>query len=205
MPWHLDFLWASVRADIDAYYDRSHDLTGKSVSPFEDPPDEDFPIVIRMQNGPRRLPDFARFVSAVYVNEAARRILERFEPERLRFRDAVVLGADGRPVRDAVWKLTVSRDCLVEDGIVLDQSDVTVHRRRMKLPDGRVVDLPPVLGIKREPPQLMWSRGAIGDRHLWADTMLKDRIIVSDELYAAIKAGKLTGFQAQECRFAVTH
>lgn len=205
MPWILDTIWGAAHADISAFFHPRDSMVGLQVTAFRDPPEDRFPICIKVEKGPRPLPDLLWVAGAEYANARARAVLERFVPGGIAFREAEFLDARERPLRDRFWKITLGPNCLVDDGIAVEQSDVRMLAGNVKAPDGRILPLPPRLGVTREPPQLMWSRAAVGDRHIWADRLLQSRIVVSDELYGSMKAEKLTGFQAQECRFAQEH
>lgn len=205
MPWIMDTVTGGV----------AHDLSGRIVTDlpwerrpgyFKAPSKEDLPLDIQLSDAPEVLPEFCRLASTnLFVGDKARGILEEFCPGMLSFHAVRVRMQNKKLYKNKVYLLTMGDACLVEDGIVLEGSDVILKRPRIPLPDGGSIEGRPRLGVMKEPPRLYWSRAAVGDRHLWADSKLQDIIVASDALHAAFKSHGVTGYQAQECRFVQEH
>ena len=205
MPWIMDTIAGAV----------AHDLSGRIVSDlpwerlpgyFKAPLEEDLPLDIQMSDAPKILPEFSSLADGNhFVGEKARSILEEFCPGVLSFHAVRVRMPNKQLYKDKVYLLTMGDSCLIEDGIVMEGSDVVLKRSRIPLADGRSVEGRPMLGVLKRPPQLYWSRVAVGDRHLWADSKLRQIVVASDGLHEAFKAHGVTGYQAQECRFVLEH
>ncbi|MCB1336048.1 MAG: hypothetical protein KDK10_00820 [Maritimibacter sp.] len=207
MPWILDTVAGRVAADISGFWSEFGARESKITSPWVAPEDGPGPLNVRLDSAPRQLPEYTALVShLIFVGATARSLLDAQAPGSCRFTETLVTMPSGRPYERPVFLLTLLEGALVADGIVTDRSDVRrVEGQFVLAPDGRRLPLPPRLAATRQPPQLTWSRAAVGDRAIWADAMLRDRIIASDALYAAFKAAGVSGFQAQECRFATEH
>ncbi|MCG7495032.1 hypothetical protein MHM86_15900 [Thalassobius sp. Cn5-15] len=205
MPWIMDTIAGAV----------AHDISGRIVTDlpwerqpgyFKAPSKEDLPLDIQLSDAPKILPEFCSLADGNhFVGDKARGVLEEFCPGMLSFH-AVRLGMPNKKLyKNKVYLLTMGDACLVEDGIVLEGSDIILKRPRIPLADGGSVEGPPMLGVMKRPPRLYWSRVAVGERHLWADSKLQQIVVASDALHEAFKARGVTGYQAQECRFVQEH
>lgn len=142
----------------------------------------------------------------MFATDAARAILDQFEPGKLHFSPVIVHMPNGRVYGEPIHLLTLLPPCKVDGGLVAEKSDVKlIDNYRIPAGGSTYIDGKPYLQVTRDPPQLTWSRAVVGDRNLWADSLLTSRILMSDQLYAALKAAGITGFQAQESRFATEH
>lgn len=205
MPWRLDTGIGQLMADVSGRW--VSDETFNRPHQFSLPEGVNTPVHVRMSSTPDPIPQLTELVNgSVFVGETARDLLSEFQAEGLQFSEASVTMPSGRLYSKPVFLLTFGAGIWVEDGIIIEQSDVCLsHITHVQAPDGRRFPLPPRLEITRHPPRLMWDPSAVGNRHVWADTRLKRVMVVSDQLYQALKSEGLTGFQAQECRFVVKH
>ncbi|MHA6264820.1 hypothetical protein ACXYMO_16605 [Arenibacterium sp. CAU 1754] len=204
MPRIIDTLYGRDAYDISGWWHPDHDLTKANLSRFNVPSDDMLPLHIKLATAPNILPGLTSLATnMIYADAQARAILERFEPGKLRFSPVVVHMPKGRLYDGEISLLTLPPSCLVKDGLVREQLDVRlVENYRIPIGGGKFLDGKPYLRPTHEPPRLMWNRRTVGDRHIWADDMLPSKIIISDELYAALKEAGVTGYQAQESRFA---
>ena len=203
MPWILYSLFGQDAFDISGRWHPKHDLTKANITTWKAPDESQLPVQIKLDRAPKSLPGLTSLAwNLIYVNSQARAILERFEPDNLRFSPVIVHMPDGRRYGSEINLLTLLPSCRVPGGIVIEKSDVRLIEN-FKIPagGGNFIDGKPYLRLKHDPPRLTWNRAAVGNRHIWADDMLPSRILVSDTLYSALKEAGVTGFQAQESRF----
>lgn len=207
MPWILDTLIGGVASDISGRWHPAHDLTKANLSIWNAPESDMVPVQIALYEAPKVLPGLTSLaMNMTFATDAARAILERFEPGKLQFSPVIVHMPNGKVYDQPIHLLTLPASCKVDGGLVREKSDVRlIENYKIPAGGGKFIDGKPYLRLTRDPPQLMWSRAAVGDRHLWADSMLTNKILMSDALYAALKAAGITGFQAQESRFATLH
>lgn len=207
MPWILDTLMGRVALDISGWWHPDHDLTKANLSTWNAPDSQLLPVQIALNKAPKVLPGLTSLATKMmFATDAARAILDRFEPGKLQFSPVIVHMPNGKVYGEPIHLLTLLPPCKVDDGLVVEKSDVKlVDNYRIPAGGGTYIDGKPYLQVTRDPPQLTWSRAAVGDRHLWADSLLTSRILMSDQLYAGLKAAGITGFQAQESRFATEH
>lgn len=207
MPWILDTVMGRVALNISGRWHPAHNLIKANLSTWKAPESHMLPVQVALDEAPKVLPGLtALAMNMMFATDAARAILERFEPGRLQFSPVIVHMPNGTVYGQPIHLLTLPPSAKVDSGIVREMSDVKlIENYRIPAGGGRFIDGKPYLRVTRDPPQLTWSRAAVGDRHLWADSMLPSKILMSDTLYAALKAAGITGFQAQESRFAPVH
>ncbi len=204
MPWILDTLIGSDMYDILGRWKSGHDLTGKNVSTWNAPSEEMLPLHVKLGQAPKILPGLTSLAfTLIYANDAAKAVLERFAAGHVQYSPVVVHMPDDSIYSQPFYALTLRDSCLVDKGLVLEESDVRVKEgHRIPAGGGTYIDGKPHLRLTHNPPRLMWNRRAVGGRHIWADRELKGRILMSDDLYAALKEAGITGFRALESRFA---
>ena len=203
MPWILDTGGGNIRLGLEGGYLNEHNpIDSHSFSGFlTDAPEELIPFRITISQAPDPLPEFASYCYGdIYVGETARKIIEEFEPGQHQFYDTIVT-RKGKPVTDrSYFRFRLGEASIVDNGLVIEKSDIVESNFPAKGPDGKVVRLT-MLAPKANPPRLAWQREVIQTRHLWVDRRLQRFLIASDELYAAFKAAGVTGFNALENRF----
>ena len=207
MPWILDTLMGRVALDISGWWHPDHDLTKANLSTWKAPDSQLLPVQIALNKAPKVLPGLTSLATKMmFATDAVRAILDRFEPGKLQFSPVIVHMPNGKAYGQPIHLLTLLPSCKVDGGLVVEKSDVRlIENYKIPAGGGRYIDGKPYLQVTRDPPQLTWSRAVVGDRNLWADSLLTSRILMSDQLYAALKAAGITGFQAQESCFATEH
>lgn len=207
MPWILDTLIGRTTHGISGWWHPEHDMLKENLSVWKGPADHLLPLQVSLAEAPRVLPGLTSLVSKlIFANDAARAILEQFVPETLTFASVIVHMPKGKIYGQAIHVVTLPAACMLDGGLVVEKSDVRiVENYKIPAGGGRYIDGKPYLALTRDPPRLMWNRVAVGYRHLWADSKLAHKILISDQLYAALKSAGITGFQAQESRFDTEH
>lgn len=207
MPWVLDAETGRDQFEIAGRWHPEHDLSRAFVDFHRLPEGVEAPVHVLLTSAPERLPEYTALLNRqIFAGLKARDLLEKFLANEVQFTDAIVTMPDGSVYGESVFLVTFGDGVYVDDGIVVEESDVTPSSiTHVQAPDGRSIPLPPRLDVTKYPPRLMWHRSAVGDRHIWIDKRLRNRVVASDDLYQAMKDAGITGFQAQESLFKRTH
>lgn len=123
------------------------------------------------------------------VSKAFRDLVEAMDPAEHTFVPIEIARLDGEVWTDTHFILKLGG--FIDNGIIVEQSDVNLWIRK-----GVVKRCNPTA----QRPRLMWRASAIAGRHIWADRLFAEAVVVSDEFHAALKARKMGGFTALESR-----
>ncbi|WP_170405774.1 hypothetical protein [Ruegeria arenilitoris] len=222
MPWILDVQSANIRLGLEGGYSNEYNpIDSHCLSGFvADVPPELLPFRLDIWEAPNPLPEFANYCyTDIYVGETARRLIEELEPSTHQFHDTIVTRngkpVTGRPYRSfqteppffrfgiggEFFRFQLGAENVLDGAIVIEESDVAEWHRKLRRKDGSIAEIHS-LAVKARPPRLKWRRSVVLNRHLWIEKRLTQFLIASDELYSAFKSAGVTGFNAQECRFA---
>lgn len=207
MPWILDTETGRTQLEISGRWHPDHDLSRAFSACYRLPESVVPPVHVVLTSAPDRLPEYTALINMqIFVGATAKRFIEEYQPGSAVFTDAHVTMPDGRIYDEPIYLLTFENTIYVEDAIVDDRSDVAPSRiTHVKAPGGKMIALPARLELTHHPPRLTWHRSVVGDRHIWIDHRLQNKVAVSDEMYQTFKDAGVTGFQAQESRFLLAH
>lgn len=193
MPWGLDELGRSD--EVDMAYAEGQALPRNLSKPTTklDPalwpvrefiaPDCKNPVIPDYTKGPA--------IGVVVVSAAFRQLVESLDPLPHHFIPLHITFPDGRVQTDTHFIFKLGQ--FVEGGIIPEQSEI-----RVNMWQGEVSHY----GATTLSPRLMWRAEAVAGRHIWADRHLPATVVVSDTLFARMKAQNMTGFLAIEGRIA---
>lgn len=191
LPWYLDQLGS--RSSVDIRWDEDQQLPDNFNRHDFVPAPGQPPIRMHLMRDRKGLPDYftGPTTSHLVVSAAFRALVERFEPGVHHFIAAPISQPDGMVHTE---HFIFKNGGFVEGGIVVEESEVAVRIRNG--PRGeRSIYL-----SKSLEPRLMWAASKVQGRHLWGDPKLNYANIVSDALYAEIKAARMKDFLAIESR-----
>jgi hypothetical protein len=109
----------------------------------------------------------------IIVSKSFKEQIQRLDPERHYFIPVVFHRTDGTTQTGTHFLFTIGK--FVEEGIVLEQSDIAQHPRFDRYL------------AKVQVPRVMWRASKVRRRHIWADRRYQDGIAMSDELYAELR------------------
>jgi hypothetical protein len=193
LPWYLDQL--GCRSSIDIRWEEDQQLPDNfNRHDFVPAPDQP-PIRMYLVRDRKGLPDYftGPTTSHLVVSAAFKALVERYEPGVHHFIPAPISQPDG-VVRTEYF--IFKNGGFVDGGIVVEASEVSV--RISKGPGGEFANYLPT----SQAPRLMWAASKVQGRHLWADSNFKRANVVSDALYAEIKAARMKDFLAIESRIS---
>jgi hypothetical protein len=191
MPWYLNELGS--RSSVDIRWDEDQQLPDNFNRHNFVPAPGQPPIRMHLVRDRKGLPDYftGPTTSHLVVSAAFKALVERFEPGVHHFIPAPISQPDGLIRTDYyIFK----NGGFVDGGIVAEESEVAV--RVLKGPAGESK----LYNTTRMTPRLMWAASKVQGRHLWADPRLSYANVVSDALYAEIKAARMKDFLAIESR-----
>ena len=168
---------------------RPFGLTSADCPPKEEDLRTTFSLLV--EDGRDAIPDFARgpAENTVVVSRAFRELVEAMDPAPHYYIPLRIVLAGGRVLEGTHFLFKLGS--FVDDGIVVEQSDVAPHPRggtfRRYL-------------TRNMTPNLMWKASKVAGRHIWADRYLPHEIVVSDELYAEMKRRNMLTFVTKESR-----
>jgi hypothetical protein len=151
-----------------------------------------YPLKVRLSRPRKTLPDFTvgPWASLDVVSEHFKRLVVDLDPITHDFIPLNVVQPDGTSVDTQHFVFRIGG--LLPLSIDLTKSDVTERILRPGFS---------VYGPTSQVPWIVWHRGVVGQRHIWADQKLPSHIAVSDPFYAELVRQKMTSFMAVEGRF----
>lgn len=189
MPWFLSKFgrndepsWGFEDADIrEGYMHRTYR-----------PDPSRYPLKVCLTRPRKTLPDFTvgPWASLDVVSERFKRLVEDLDPITHDFIPLDVVQPDGTSVDTRHFIFRIGG--LLPLSIDLAQSDVAESILRPGLS---------VYGPTSQAPRIVWHRGVVRQRHIWADQKLPSHIAVSDTFYTELVRQKMTSFMAVEGRF----
>ena len=127
MPWILDTLMGRAALDISGWWHPDHDLTKANLSTWNAPDSQLLPVQIALNKAPKVLPGLTSLATKMmFATDAARAILDRFEPGKLQFSPVIVHMPNGKVYGEPIHLLTLLPPCKVDDGLVVEKSDVAM-------------------------------------------------------------------------------
>lgn len=109
----------------------------------------------------------------IIVSKLFREQIVRLDPERHYFVPVVIHHPNGRIQEGTHFLFTLGS--FVENGIVLEQSDIARHPRFDRYLSAVQV------------PRVMWRASKVRGRHIWADRRYLQGVVMSDQLYAELR------------------
>lgn len=180
------------------FYDKDRNMLNpaeatKNLSfPETVPPREYWPLRIRQVSRHKKISDFGALPdsSTLVVNRRARDLFESFEPGRHIYVPLEATLFTGEVVSDEYWLFRNQN--WVDGGLVAGLSQVGWVRS----------PIPPFencfYSAKSINPSLTWNCAKISDLHIWADSLLKRFICISDELATEIGRQKFKYYRFTE-------
>lgn len=191
MPWILhesisddeDVTWAL--RDLTTGADRA---TPKIHMPTFEISEDQYPLDFQQTSSHTELTDFMRggSLGVVLISKAFRDLIEEMDPGHSLYYPVVLHCDDGRIIKDEYFLHKFSD--FIDDGIIVDESDVQPVVRKGKTR----------FYSSSAWPKLIWRSDKIKDRHVFADSYLRDRFCVSDAFLEAVENRGFKGFNKIE-------
>ncbi|EFL89803.1 imm11 family protein [Ahrensia sp. R2A130] len=184
------FQWEDInnrQPEFGVYFDEDRNpITPKDLWEPDFVPDEsEWPLRYWQGTKHKTLPDFMNLPTfgTLVVNERARDLFRCLEPNRHVYVPLELALHGGEVAKDRFWLFRLTD--LVEDGLVVEQSDISVVKSSVPPYEPGMYSTPKIS------PKLTWKSEKIEGRHIWADSWLKRKMCVSDELAAEMRRQKM--------------
>lgn len=190
MPWLLNEILSQVTPEWRYVFDPKPPVAFRSLDFVPTEEQLRIPIRIKLDEKCDKIGDYLRAPDGAYnviVSKAFKEIIDAHDPEPHYYMPVDIEHPDGH--MDSGTHFLFKMGKFIDDALIVEESvKVKKHPR---------FDVYQSLSAT---PSLMWRGSKVAGRHIWADSRLEHRVVVSDEVMTEIRAQDLSGYVAKESR-----